>query len=120
MHICIHVFNAEVIGSSFISASSDHRKVIFEKQWIYLDNAVGRFYRTTFEIGSGGTLLLKMPKETESSTGVCNCHALRHHANYNYVGIEEVIPKNFTNRLNSPPILCSGKGGRRRQQKHRR
>uniref|UniRef100_H2SYU5 tRNA (adenine(58)-N(1))-methyltransferase non-catalytic subunit TRM6 n=1 Tax=Takifugu rubripes TaxID=31033 RepID=H2SYU5_TAKRU len=44
------------------------KKVIFEKQWIYLDNAVGHFYRTTFEIGSGGTLLLKTPKEMESST----------------------------------------------------
>lgn len=70
IHICTYIlpFNAEVIRSFFIS---DHRKVIFEKQWIYLDNAVGHFYRTTFEIGSGGTLLLKTPKETESSTGVC-------------------------------------------------
>lgn len=44
------------------------KKVIFEKQWIYLDNAVGHFYRTTFEIGSGGTLHLKRSKELESST----------------------------------------------------
>ncbi|CAF96114.1 unnamed protein product, partial [Tetraodon nigroviridis] len=44
------------------------KKVIFEKQWIYLDNAVGHFYRTTFEIGSGGTLHPKKSKELESST----------------------------------------------------
>lgn len=61
---------------------SIHRKVIFEKQWIYLDNAVGHFYRTTFEIGSGGTLLLKKPKEMESTTGAYVCYVLHHHVNH--------------------------------------
>lgn len=32
------------------------KKVIFEKQWIFLDNAVGQLYSTTFEILSGGNL----------------------------------------------------------------
>ncbi|XP_056150339.1 tRNA (adenine(58)-N(1))-methyltransferase non-catalytic subunit TRM6 [Lampris incognitus] len=32
------------------------KKVIFEKQWIFLDKAVGMFYGTTFEIESGGNL----------------------------------------------------------------
>uniref|UniRef100_A0A1A8QGF2 tRNA (adenine(58)-N(1))-methyltransferase non-catalytic subunit TRM6 n=1 Tax=Nothobranchius pienaari TaxID=704102 RepID=A0A1A8QGF2_9TELE len=36
------------------------KKVIFEKQWIFLDNAVGQLYSTTFEIVSGGNL---QPKE---------------------------------------------------------
>uniref|UniRef100_A0A3Q2PXV8 tRNA (adenine(58)-N(1))-methyltransferase non-catalytic subunit TRM6 n=1 Tax=Fundulus heteroclitus TaxID=8078 RepID=A0A3Q2PXV8_FUNHE len=46
------------------------KKVIFEKQWIFLDNAVGHLYSTTFEIASGGTLQPKENKETESSTDV--------------------------------------------------
>ncbi|MBN3301534.1 TRM6 methyltransferase, partial [Amia calva] len=33
-----------------------HRKIIFEKQWIFLDNAVGELYGTTFDVVSGGTL----------------------------------------------------------------
>lgn len=49
---------------------SDHRKVIFEKQWFFLDNAVGHLYRTTFEIVSGGILQLQKPKCTESPAGV--------------------------------------------------
>lgn len=109
IHICTYIlpFNAEVIRSFFISAWSDHRKVIFEKQWIYLDNAVGHFYRTTFEIGSGGTLLLKTPKEMESSTGVC-VYVPHHQANY--VNIEEILTKNFTD-LNSPspPFFAAAK-----------
>nr|DBA27124.1 TPA: hypothetical protein GDO54_011300 [Pyxicephalus adspersus] len=35
------------------------RKVIFEKQWIYLDNAIGKHYGTTFEITAGGNLQTK-------------------------------------------------------------
>ncbi|PWA27798.1 hypothetical protein CCH79_00000172 [Gambusia affinis] len=46
------------------------KKVIFEKQWILLDNVVGHLYGTTFEIASGGTLQPKEDKETESSTDV--------------------------------------------------
>ncbi|CAJ0963322.1 unnamed protein product [Ranitomeya imitator] len=34
-------------------------KVIFEKQWIYLDNAVGKNYGTMFEITGGGNLQTK-------------------------------------------------------------
>uniref|UniRef100_UPI0037E9024D tRNA (adenine(58)-N(1))-methyltransferase non-catalytic subunit TRM6 n=1 Tax=Semicossyphus pulcher TaxID=241346 RepID=UPI0037E9024D len=43
------------------------KKVIFEKQWFFLDNAVGNLYSTTFEILSGG-LQPRKPKDTESST----------------------------------------------------
>ncbi|MEE6474369.1 hypothetical protein FKM82_010359 [Ascaphus truei] len=35
------------------------KKVIFEKQWIYLDNAIGKHYGTTFEISAGGNLQTK-------------------------------------------------------------
>ncbi|XP_073528360.1 tRNA (adenine(58)-N(1))-methyltransferase non-catalytic subunit TRM6 [Phyllobates terribilis] len=35
------------------------KKVIFEKQWIYLDNAVGKNYGTMFEITGGGNLQTK-------------------------------------------------------------
>lgn len=44
------------------------KKVIFEKQWFFLDNAVGQLYSTTFEIVSGGNLQPQMPKNTESSS----------------------------------------------------
>ncbi|XP_054900252.1 tRNA (adenine(58)-N(1))-methyltransferase non-catalytic subunit TRM6 isoform X1 [Poeciliopsis prolifica] len=46
------------------------KKVIFEKQWILLDNVVGHLYSTTFEVASGGTLQPKKDKESESSTDV--------------------------------------------------
>ncbi|MED6237762.1 hypothetical protein ATANTOWER_007916 [Ataeniobius toweri] len=46
------------------------KKVIFEKQWILLDNVVGHLYSTTFEVASGGSLQPKEDKETESSTDV--------------------------------------------------
>ncbi|XP_038141971.1 tRNA (adenine(58)-N(1))-methyltransferase non-catalytic subunit TRM6 [Cyprinodon tularosa] len=46
------------------------KKVIFEKQWILLDNVVGHLYSTTFEISSGGTLQPKEDEETQSSTDV--------------------------------------------------
>uniref|UniRef100_A0ABM5GN92 tRNA (adenine(58)-N(1))-methyltransferase non-catalytic subunit TRM6 n=1 Tax=Pogona vitticeps TaxID=103695 RepID=A0ABM5GN92_9SAUR len=32
------------------------RKITFEKQWFYLDNAIGHIYGTTFEVTSGGSL----------------------------------------------------------------
>ncbi|XP_044145902.1 tRNA (adenine(58)-N(1))-methyltransferase non-catalytic subunit TRM6 [Bufo gargarizans] len=35
------------------------KKVIFEKQWIYLDNAIGKHYGTVFEITGGGNLQTK-------------------------------------------------------------
>uniref|UniRef100_A0A452H842 tRNA (adenine(58)-N(1))-methyltransferase non-catalytic subunit TRM6 n=1 Tax=Gopherus agassizii TaxID=38772 RepID=A0A452H842_9SAUR len=41
------------------------RKVIFEKQWFYLDNAIGHIYGTTFEVSSGGSL---QPKEKMEET----------------------------------------------------
>jgi len=44
------------------------KKVIFEKQWFFLDNAVGQLYSTTFDIVSGGNLQPQMPKNTESSS----------------------------------------------------
>uniref|UniRef100_A0A669E4V6 tRNA (adenine(58)-N(1))-methyltransferase non-catalytic subunit TRM6 n=1 Tax=Oreochromis niloticus TaxID=8128 RepID=A0A669E4V6_ORENI len=45
------------------------KKVIFEKQWIFLDNAVGQLYSTTFEILSGGNL---KPHELKDSAGTDN------------------------------------------------
>ncbi|CAK6962661.1 tRNA (adenine(58)-N(1))-methyltransferase non-catalytic subunit TRM6 [Scomber scombrus] len=44
------------------------KKVIFEKQWFFLDNAVGHLYSTTFEIVSGGTLQPQARKSTDSSS----------------------------------------------------
>lgn len=43
------------------------KKVIFEKQWFFLDNAVGQLYSSTFEIVSG-ILQPQKPKDTGSST----------------------------------------------------
>ncbi|XP_029903141.1 tRNA (adenine(58)-N(1))-methyltransferase non-catalytic subunit TRM6 [Myripristis murdjan] len=43
------------------------KKVVFEKQWFFLDNAVGHLYSTTFEIVSGGTLQPQRPKSTQST-----------------------------------------------------
>ncbi|XP_074472071.1 tRNA (adenine(58)-N(1))-methyltransferase non-catalytic subunit TRM6 [Sebastes fasciatus] len=43
------------------------KKVIFEKQWFFLENAVGQLYSTTFEIVSG-VLQPRKPKDTQSST----------------------------------------------------
>uniref|UniRef100_A0AAQ5YC45 tRNA (adenine(58)-N(1))-methyltransferase non-catalytic subunit TRM6 n=1 Tax=Amphiprion ocellaris TaxID=80972 RepID=A0AAQ5YC45_AMPOC len=40
------------------------KKIIFEKQWFFLDNAVGNLYSTTFEISSGGILQPQKLKET--------------------------------------------------------
>ncbi|XP_053192865.1 tRNA (adenine(58)-N(1))-methyltransferase non-catalytic subunit TRM6 [Scomber japonicus] len=44
------------------------KKVIFEKQWFFLDNAVGHLYSTKFEIVSGGTLQPQARKSTDSSS----------------------------------------------------
>uniref|UniRef100_UPI003AAF9180 tRNA (adenine(58)-N(1))-methyltransferase non-catalytic subunit TRM6 n=1 Tax=Centroberyx gerrardi TaxID=166262 RepID=UPI003AAF9180 len=44
------------------------KKVVFEKQWFFLDKAVGQLYSTTFEIVSGGSLQPQKPKNTESSS----------------------------------------------------
>lgn len=44
------------------------RKVIFEKQWFFLDNAVGELYGTTFEVESGGTLKPHTVKQVVSAT----------------------------------------------------
>ncbi|KAA8583372.1 hypothetical protein FQN60_015918 [Etheostoma spectabile] len=41
------------------------KKVIFEKQWFFLDKAVGQLYSSTFEIVSGGILQPLKPKHTE-------------------------------------------------------
>ncbi|KAG7240241.1 hypothetical protein INR49_027052 [Caranx melampygus] len=43
------------------------KKVIFEKQWFFLDSAVDHVYSTTFEIGPGGYLQPQKPKDTEAS-----------------------------------------------------
>uniref|UniRef100_A0A8C3P5C4 tRNA (adenine(58)-N(1))-methyltransferase non-catalytic subunit TRM6 n=1 Tax=Cyanoderma ruficeps TaxID=181631 RepID=A0A8C3P5C4_9PASS len=43
------------------------QKIIFEKQWFYLDNAIGHVYGTTFEVTSGGNLQPKQEVE-ETST----------------------------------------------------
>uniref|UniRef100_A0A671U159 tRNA (adenine(58)-N(1))-methyltransferase non-catalytic subunit TRM6 n=1 Tax=Sparus aurata TaxID=8175 RepID=A0A671U159_SPAAU len=43
------------------------KKVIFEKQWFFLDGAVGNFYSTTFEIVSGALQPQKL-KNTDSFT----------------------------------------------------
>ncbi|NWH90842.1 TRM6 methyltransferase, partial [Aegithalos caudatus] len=39
------------------------RKITFEKQWFYLDNAIGHIYGTTFEVTSGGNLQPKQEVE---------------------------------------------------------
>ncbi|XP_023829825.1 tRNA (adenine(58)-N(1))-methyltransferase non-catalytic subunit TRM6 [Salvelinus sp. IW2-2015] len=43
------------------------KKTVFEKQWFFLDNAVGELYGTTFEVVTGGTLQPRKPKLVESS-----------------------------------------------------
>lgn len=45
------------------------RKVVFEKQWFFLDKAVGQLYGTMFEIEAGGSLKLKAPKHSGDSLG---------------------------------------------------
>ncbi|XP_044300092.1 tRNA (adenine(58)-N(1))-methyltransferase non-catalytic subunit TRM6 isoform X2 [Varanus komodoensis] len=43
------------------------RKIIFEKQWFCLDNAIGHNYGTTFEVTSGGSL---QPKKRVEETAM--------------------------------------------------
>lgn len=55
-------------GEVFKAAQVQFRKkVIFGKQWIFLDNAIGHCYGTTFEI-SGGGKLLPMTKMEDTAT----------------------------------------------------
>lgn len=43
--------------------------MIFEKQWFFLDNAVGQLYGTMFEIAAGGSLKPKAAKHSGDSLG---------------------------------------------------
>ncbi|KAK6297609.1 hypothetical protein J4Q44_G00321920 [Coregonus suidteri] len=43
------------------------KKTVFEKQWFFLDNAVGELYGTTFEVVTDGKLQPRKPKHIESS-----------------------------------------------------
>ncbi|XP_051501360.1 tRNA (adenine(58)-N(1))-methyltransferase non-catalytic subunit TRM6 isoform X1 [Myxocyprinus asiaticus] len=57
-------------GDVFKSVQIEQKKkVIFEKQWFFLDNAVGQLYGTMFEIEAGGSLKLKAAKRTGNSVG---------------------------------------------------
>uniref|UniRef100_A0A671QU65 tRNA (adenine(58)-N(1))-methyltransferase non-catalytic subunit TRM6 n=1 Tax=Sinocyclocheilus anshuiensis TaxID=1608454 RepID=A0A671QU65_9TELE len=48
-------------GDVFKSVQVENKKkVVFEKQWFFLDNAVGQLYGTRFEIEAGGSLKLKI------------------------------------------------------------
>ncbi|KAJ8275389.1 hypothetical protein COCON_G00100140 [Conger conger] len=64
---CVVLKRGDVFKAAQIQKN---RKVIFEKQWFFLDNAVGELYGTAFEVVSGGTLQPKKPKLTESITEV--------------------------------------------------
>nr|XP_057913474.1 tRNA (adenine(58)-N(1))-methyltransferase non-catalytic subunit TRM6 isoform X2 [Doryrhamphus excisus] len=44
------------------------KKMAFERQWFFLDNAVGHLYGTTFEILPGGSLQPQKQKDALSST----------------------------------------------------
>jgi tRNA (adenine-N(1)-)-methyltransferase non-catalytic subunit len=43
------------------------RKVTFEKQWFYLDNAIGHSYGSAFDVSSGGSLQLRKKLEEPAS-----------------------------------------------------
>ncbi|XP_041951614.1 tRNA (adenine(58)-N(1))-methyltransferase non-catalytic subunit TRM6 [Alosa sapidissima] len=43
------------------------RKIVFEKQWFFLDNAVGQLYGTTFEIEAGGAMKPHSAKQDVSA-----------------------------------------------------
>ncbi|XP_057678969.1 tRNA (adenine(58)-N(1))-methyltransferase non-catalytic subunit TRM6 [Corythoichthys intestinalis] len=43
------------------------KKIVFEKQWFFLDNAIGHHYSTAFEISPGGQLQLAKPKVVQSA-----------------------------------------------------
>lgn len=40
------------------------KKIIFEKQWIFLDAAIGELFGSTFEVDPGGRVSLRKPKQT--------------------------------------------------------
>ncbi|XP_059368166.1 tRNA (adenine(58)-N(1))-methyltransferase non-catalytic subunit TRM6 [Carassius carassius] len=55
-------------GDIFKSVQIENKKkVIFEKQWFFLDNAVGQLYGAVFEIEAGGSLKLKAAKHSGDS-----------------------------------------------------
>ncbi|XP_016429346.1 tRNA (adenine(58)-N(1))-methyltransferase non-catalytic subunit TRM6-like [Sinocyclocheilus rhinocerous] len=55
-------------GDVFKSVQVENKKkVVFEKQWFFLDHAVGQLYGTRFEIEAGGSLKLKAAKHTGDS-----------------------------------------------------
>ncbi|XP_051951770.1 tRNA (adenine(58)-N(1))-methyltransferase non-catalytic subunit TRM6 [Xyrauchen texanus] len=57
-------------GDVFKSVQIEQKqKVIFEKQWFFLDNAVGQLYGTMFEIEAGGSLKLKAVKRSGNAAG---------------------------------------------------
>ena len=62
---------SEMSGVLFTATRTSpfHRKVMFEKQWLFLEKAVGQLYSTSFEVVSGGHLEPQKAKTTESSTG---------------------------------------------------
>ncbi|KAI4871633.1 hypothetical protein NFI96_010506 [Prochilodus magdalenae] len=56
-------------GDVYKSVQVERRKkVIFEKQWIFMDNAIGVLYGSTFEVDSGGKLTLRNPINPEDPT----------------------------------------------------
>ncbi|TRY88481.1 hypothetical protein DNTS_005161 [Danionella cerebrum] len=55
-------------GDVFKSVQVENKKkVIFEKQWMFMDNAVGQFFGTKFEVQAGGSLKLKAVKTAGDS-----------------------------------------------------
>uniref|UniRef100_A0A671NWF3 tRNA (adenine(58)-N(1))-methyltransferase non-catalytic subunit TRM6 n=1 Tax=Sinocyclocheilus anshuiensis TaxID=1608454 RepID=A0A671NWF3_9TELE len=55
-------------GDVFKSVQVENKKkVVFEKQWFFLDHAVGQLYGTRFEIEAGGSLKLKAAKHSGDS-----------------------------------------------------
>ncbi|XP_026113997.1 tRNA (adenine(58)-N(1))-methyltransferase non-catalytic subunit TRM6-like [Carassius auratus] len=55
-------------GDVFKSVQVENKKkVVFEKQWFFLDNAVGQLFGTRFEIEAGGSLKLKAAKHSGDS-----------------------------------------------------
>lgn len=55
-------------GEVFKSVQVENKKkVIFEKQWFFMDNAVGQLYGTMFEIVAGGSLKHKPVKRAGDS-----------------------------------------------------
>ncbi|XP_060773744.1 tRNA (adenine(58)-N(1))-methyltransferase non-catalytic subunit TRM6 [Neoarius graeffei] len=44
------------------------KKIVFEKQWMFLDAVIGELYGSTFEVDAGGKLRLRKPTNTEDST----------------------------------------------------